>query len=593
MKLASSSVVNIFEPDTETGVKILEKSLIGQGLLDDKEVVITLLEQLAFLPLAITQAAAYINSNSLEISDYSALLQEQEPEVIELLSEDFGNRDEGRYKDVQSPVATTWLISFQQIQQLNPLAAEYLCFMACINPREIPQALLPEAASRKKRADAVGLLKAFSFVSEQIKDHTLSLHRLVHLSTRNWMRKQQQFSLHVRKTAVHFLQVFPNDDYKNKNIWRYYLPHALTLSGEGDFQTEREKYVKLLRNMARCLRAEGRYNEAAVLFEDIVELKRRRISASRHSILDSMSELAFTYWNQGQWRDAEELEKQTMEICKQALGLEHPNTLTSIANLACTYRCQGQYKKAEELEKQTMEICNEVLGPNHSNTLVIMVNLACTYRYQAQYKEAKELEEHVLWTRKQVLGPDHPDTLAIMTNVACTYRCQGQYKEAEELEVQVLRTCKQALGPDHPDTLGKMVNLACTYKCHRRYKEAEKLDSEVLQTSKQVLGTEHPDTLTVMANLASTYQYQKQYTSAEELGAQILQARKRVLGPEHPSTLSSMASLAYTWHYQNKTHDALTLMKGCVTLRSRILGASHPLTQSSSHSLRAWEEEVN
>lgn len=593
VKIASSSVVNIVEPDAETGVKIFEKTLIGQGLLDDKDAAITLLEQLSFLPLAITQAAAYINANSLAISDYTALLQEQESAVIELLSEDFGDRDEGRYKDVQSPVATTWLISFQQIQQLDPLAADYLSFMACISPLAIPQDLLPEAASRKKRADAVGLLKAFSFVSEQIKGRTLSLHPLVYLSTRNWLRKEQQFSLYIHRTAVHFLQVFPNDDYKNQNTWRHYLPHALTLIGEGDFQKEREKYIKLLRNMARCLRADGRYNEAAAVFQDIVELKKGRMSASCHSISDSMSELAFTYWNQGQWGNAEELEKQTMEICKQALGLEHPNTLASIANLACTYRCQGQYKEAEELEKQTMHICNEVLGPGHSNTLIIMANLACTYRYQEQYKEAEELEEHVLRTRMQVLGPDHPDILAIMSNMACTHRCQGQYKEAEKLEVQVLKACKQALGPEHPDTLGNMANLACTYKYQGRHKEAEKLESEILKTSKQVLGPEHPDTLTIMANLASTYQHQDQYTSAEELGAQVLQARKRVLGPEHPSTLSSMASLAYTWHFQDKVHDALSLIRECVTLRSRVLGASHPLTESSSHSLRAWEERVN
>ncbi|KAL4861384.1 hypothetical protein BDV12DRAFT_180362 [Aspergillus spectabilis] len=183
VKLASSSVVNISEPDTETGLKILENGLLRKDLLDDKEAAVALLEQLMFLPLAITQAAAYISSNDIKLSDYATLLQEQELDVIEVLSEDF--EGEGRYKEILNPVATTWLISFQQIKQKNPLAADYLAFMACINPRDIPQSLLPKTISKKKRIDAVGVLKAFSFISEQEKNHALSLHQLVYLSTRN------------------------------------------------------------------------------------------------------------------------------------------------------------------------------------------------------------------------------------------------------------------------------------------------------------------------------------------------------------------------------------------------------------------------
>ncbi|KAL2807695.1 hypothetical protein BJX63DRAFT_436798 [Aspergillus granulosus] len=68
------------------------------------------------------------------------LLQEQEVDVLELLSKDFGD---GRYKDVQNPVAKTWLISFYQVQKQDPLAAEYLspdalgllsAFFSSINP---------------------------------------------------------------------------------------------------------------------------------------------------------------------------------------------------------------------------------------------------------------------------------------------------------------------------------------------------------------------------------------------------------------------------------------------------------------------------
>jgi hypothetical protein len=69
VKLASSFVIGVLEPDTQTGLKILEKALIRKDLVDERDEAIALLEQLMFLPLAIIQAAAYINSNDIGLSN--------------------------------------------------------------------------------------------------------------------------------------------------------------------------------------------------------------------------------------------------------------------------------------------------------------------------------------------------------------------------------------------------------------------------------------------------------------------------------------------------------------------------------------------
>ena len=56
------------------------------------------------------------------VATYLSLLQSQENEMVELLSQDF--EDEWRYPEAKNPVALTWLISFHQIQRLNSLAAD-------------------------------------------------------------------------------------------------------------------------------------------------------------------------------------------------------------------------------------------------------------------------------------------------------------------------------------------------------------------------------------------------------------------------------------------------------------------------------------
>ncbi|KAM3538282.1 hypothetical protein ARSEF1564_008805 [Beauveria bassiana] len=124
---------------------------------------------------------------------YLDLLNEQEEDVVKLLSEEFG--DEGSYGTVKDPVATTWLISFTQIRRSDPVAVEYLSLMSCFNPKDIPRSLLPPGKSRKEEADALGTLTAYAFVSRQPATAFLDIHRLVHLTMRNWLKREKTFIL--------------------------------------------------------------------------------------------------------------------------------------------------------------------------------------------------------------------------------------------------------------------------------------------------------------------------------------------------------------------------------------------------------------
>jgi hypothetical protein len=117
--------------------------------------------------------------------DYLSLPIDQEEAVIDL-SKEF--EDDGRYDNIQNPIAIIWLISFKQIRHRNPLAADYLSFMAYIDPKDIPQSLLPVGTSQKKEIDIIGTLEVYSFIIKRAADLALDLHRLVYLATRNWLQ---------------------------------------------------------------------------------------------------------------------------------------------------------------------------------------------------------------------------------------------------------------------------------------------------------------------------------------------------------------------------------------------------------------------
>ncbi|KAN0082014.1 hypothetical protein V8E54_003312, partial [Elaphomyces granulatus] len=570
-RLVGPDIIKIHQMDDRMATDLLRASLIDRNLVNDHPITTQLLHQLSNLPLAITQAASYINETEISVATYLSLLQSQENVMIELLSQDF--EDEWRYLGINNSVAITWLISFNQIQRSNPLAADYLFFMSCIDPRDIPLSLLPPDSSQVKQQNALGLLKAYSFITGQADGQTVSLHRLVHVATRNWLRNGGKLEQWTVNTGKRLRGIFPSYEPENRILWREYLPHALFILQSNEFKNNKEDGENLVQRVAQCLYSDGRYNQAGALFKEVLEKKARRLKIDDEEMLGTMTWMASTYREQGRWTEAEKLFVQVMETSEAVLGPEHPDTLTNMASLASTYRKQGRWTEAEKLFVQVIETKKTVLGPEHLDTLN---NLALTYWSQGRWTEAEKLFVQVMETRKTVLGPEHPDTLTSIDNLALTYRSQGRWTEAEKLEVQAMETSKTVLGPEHPDTLTSMNNLALTYRSQGRWAEAEKLFVQVMETSKTVLGPEHPDTLISMGNLALTYPNQGRWTEAEKLEVRVMETSKTVLGPEHPDTITSMWNLSLTLKELCRHDEALSMLQACVHLQNKRLNPSHP-----------------
>jgi tetratricopeptide (TPR) repeat protein len=416
VKLTQQNVINVPEMDEEAATQLLKNCLVSPNLVENQQDARALLGELTYLPLAIVQAAAYINENRLALADHLSLLEEKEEEIIDLLSEEF--EDDGRYCNVKNPVATTWLISFEQIRRRDPLAAEYLSFMACVDPRDIPQSLLPPGPSREKETDAIGTLNAYCFVSRRPVDLALDLHRLVHLATRNWLRKEGLLALSMEKVIVRLEEVFPNSDHKNRSVWRTYLPHARYALESDIVNKDSEKKLALIWRYGKCLYKDGRWNEAEASFTQVLETYKRVLGDEHRHTLRSIHKLASTYRNQGRWDVAEELEVQVMETRKRKLGADHPDTLTSIANLASTYGSQGRWDAAEELEVQVVETRKRKLRADHPDTLSSMNNLAFTWKGQGRDTEAVQLMKDCVQLQRRVLGVGHPRFLSSSETLA-------------------------------------------------------------------------------------------------------------------------------------------------------------------------------
>jgi tetratricopeptide (TPR) repeat protein len=403
-KLAPGNIVELLEMEQDMARRMLEMCLVDPK--NEQMEVDFLLQGLAYLPLAIVQAAAYVNVNEISLQKYLPLLAEKKKGLVGVPNREFEN-----------VIAATWLISFEQILRHDTLAAAYLLFMACVDRNDIPLALLPTAKTHEQGVHAVRTLDAYSLVTKRTAESALDLHRLVHFSARSWLKKEGLMSQQTQAAITRLLEVFPDHNHGNRSKWRRLLPHATFALLSSPAEQNNEAKTKLVWKCAMTLYSDGRWKEAEELFVQVMETSKKKLGADHPDTLTSMANLASTLWNQGRWDAAEELEVQVMETRKKKLGADHPDTLTSMANLASTYRNQGRWDAAEELEVQVMETRKKKLGADHPDTLTIMNNLAFTWQGQGRDADAISLIREYVQLSQRILGSHHPNSKAALATL--------------------------------------------------------------------------------------------------------------------------------------------------------------------------------
>lgn len=258
--LAGGDVVEIGRMKIHETIDLFERSLVRKSPHNDK-IIMDLLTELEYLPLAITQAAAYINTSKIPISEYLLLLKNTDEDAIIILSKDMDDRT--RYPHSANAVAKTWTITFNKISQQDQLAADLLAFISCIEWKAIPYSILPAEYPQARLAEAIGTLCAYSFLERRDDGEKFDMHRLVHLATGIWVVQNGMAVVTSVAALEHLSEVFPSDDWRNRETWRDYLPHVARIDKNEQCQGIGEK-SRLCLKVGRCLYVDGKIKEAVL-----------------------------------------------------------------------------------------------------------------------------------------------------------------------------------------------------------------------------------------------------------------------------------------------------------------------------------------
>jgi len=442
------------------------------------------------LPLALEQAGAYIEETACGLQGYLRLYRAQGVRLL---------KEHGEFTpDHPEPVVTTWSLSFKNVEQANPAAAELLRFCAFLAPDAIPEELFTESAAElgpifepvasdlsSLNASIRELLK-YSLVHRDPETNTLSIHRLVQEVLKDQMPEETQ-RLWAERAVRAVSSAFPNPEYRNWDVCRKYLLHAQICS------TLIEQYdllfteaATLLNNLGYYLWQRGEYEQVESLHQRALAINENVLGAEDSDTATSLVHLGFFYMEQGKYEEAEPLHQRSLSIYEKVLGQDHPWTATSLNNLAALYDDQGKYEQAEPLYQRALAIRERVLGPDHPDTSHSLNNLAALYDNQGKYEQAEPLYQRALAIRERVLGAEHPDTALSLYWLAFIYSRKGEYEQSEKFYVRTLKIYGKALPPDHPYIAGALENYASLLRKMNRTTEAEPLEerARVIRTKR-------------------------------------------------------------------------------------------------------------
>jgi len=586
----------LWPPGQLLEVPVLDVAVATEFLLArtgdlDERAAAELAEAVGGLPLALEQAAAYVQATGDWLASYLASFRQRRADLL------------ARGEPVGYPgtVAAAWELAFTQLDETAPRASGLLRLIAFCAPEAIPLSMLlqprpglieqlpPEVTpvlvplldDELAAKDAVGMLRRYSLVRPST-DGTVSVHRLVQAVTTDQMpellaRAWQRAAALVIESAI------PHGSRAPK-AWpgcAMLLPHAraaVDLTSGG------------MERIATYLGYSGSYQAARDLFQLITDaLAQDGTYGSEDRItLIALGRLAYWTAEAGDAASARDQAAALLPTLERVLGLEDGETLRVRGNLASFTGRTGDAAGARDQLAALLPLRERVSGVEDTSVMTTRGELAYYTGEAGDARSARDQVAALLPIRERALGPEHPDTLSDRRRLARWTGHTGDPSGARDQLAALLPIQDRVLGPEHPESLTTRAHLATWTGRAGDAARARDDFAALLPVRERVLGPEHPDTLTIRANLAQWSGEAGDAARARDDFAALLPVRERVLGPEHPDILSHRRNLANWTGHAGDVVEARDQLTTLLPIHERVHGSEHPNTLSTRRILAMW-----
>jgi hypothetical protein len=213
--------------DERVAVDLLHKKLQGGFNETDAK---KLLHALDYMPLAITQAAAFISQRSPHITlpKYLQDLQKSDTDRARLLNKHL--TDTRRDGKASNSVIATWQISFENICKERPSASQLLSLMCFFDRQGIPKSLLNRRYQESNETegdfeDDIYILSSYSLIGTSADATEFEMHQLVQFSTKSWLELRGEAEKWKEMFIATMDEEFPLGKYENWPKCQKLFPH--------------------------------------------------------------------------------------------------------------------------------------------------------------------------------------------------------------------------------------------------------------------------------------------------------------------------------------------------------------------------------
>jgi Tetratricopeptide repeat len=394
--------------------------LLGRSGRSDDGSAEQLAEALGDLPLALAQAAAYMEESGAPINLYLELFEKRRHELLR----------RSALGETAPTVSTTWDIAFEEAQSRSPAAGELLrlaSFLAADDiPREglapgaehLPPALAAAVSDPLVLDEAIAALRRCSLVEAQ--ESTLSVHRLVQAVVRDRL-SDEDYAMWA-EAAVRVV----------------YEGLSADLEDAGTGSPDRGRFLPHVRPAAD-------HAEAAGVAREVTE--------------QLLSRAAKFQLETGAFVASRDLLEKALDIAESIHGADHAHVATILTKLS---RVLGELDEPEALTyaERALAIDMALYGEDHSSVARDYNNIAKVLRKRRDLAGAILNVERALAIDERLYGPDDPELIPRLNDLGFLRRVQGDLDGARQVLESALSRGETAWGRDHADLGSLLGNLA-------------------------------------------------------------------------------------------------------------------------------------
>ncbi|PVH96895.1 hypothetical protein DM02DRAFT_644504 [Periconia macrospinosa] len=488
----------------DAAVRLVGSTKITKALLRNEETceeneMLDLVNALDCIPLAVRQAAAYINlSSRISVERYLVEFWKSDKKKSSLLNRDVG--DLRRDESASNSVVTTWEMSFEQIRKERPGATDLLSLMSFFNAQNIPEFALRNSwryispgaginSESDEDSDGDGdsdsdvdsefyeildLLLAYSLVRRSPDGKFYDIHPLAQFCIKERIplaMKHWYYRTFIRLMAAVFPRPQDECEWKCHALWSHIEPY---LDVKPTLDEGRRWWPELLCRAGEHLTIKSRFREAERLIMESFRVNENILGTNHLSNIRSMHSLGWIWLNVGKYASAEDIFKRTLVISEKELGEADCAIQWSLKGIADSLIYQRKFAEA-------LETCMKLLATSNlsfkasaifSSILECMVKLGSADSYpstsvyltsfllqQGKYEEAEEMRREILRVKEKTVGAYHPSMLQALYQLLECLRNQGKYQETTEVCRHTLERQKSMMASGHTSILSTTKTL--------------------------------------------------------------------------------------------------------------------------------------